>query len=95
MNIRNDFCQEGGFEGEILLADDDGELAQEYTHCHNTNQNTINVPANTSVASTVIKTTAPGLYIREPFILFIILYLLILHRQRSSTQSYHLLIYQK
>lgn len=68
MNTRSGFCQKGGFEGEILLVDDDGGLAQEYTHCHNPNQNTINVPADTSVASTVIKTTAPRLYIQEPFI---------------------------
>lgn len=47
MNTRSDFCQKCGFEGEILLVEDDEKLVWECPHCHNRDQNTMNVVRRT------------------------------------------------
>lgn len=47
MNTRNDYCQKCGFDGEILLVDDDGKLVWECPHCHNRDQSTMNVVRRT------------------------------------------------
>lgn len=47
MNTRSDYCQKCGFEGEITLVNDDDKLVWECPHCHNRDQNTMNVVRRT------------------------------------------------
>lgn len=47
LNTRNDYCQECGFEGEILVVKDDEKLVWECPHCGNRDQGTMNVVRRT------------------------------------------------
>lgn len=47
LNTKSDYCQECGFDGEILIAEDDGKLVWECPNCGNRNQETLNVARRT------------------------------------------------
>ena len=47
LNTKSDYCQEGGFDGEIKIVEDDGKLVWECPHCGNRNQETLNVARRT------------------------------------------------
>ena len=48
LNTKSDFCQECGFDGEILIKEDaDGKLVWECPNCHNTDQTKMNVARRT------------------------------------------------
>ena len=48
LNTKRDYCQEGGFDGEIqVVTDEEGKLVWECPHCGNRNQDTLNVARRT------------------------------------------------
>ena len=47
LNTKSDFCQNCGFDGEIQIVEEDGKLLWECPHCHNRDQNTLNVARRT------------------------------------------------
>ena len=47
LNTKSDYCQECGFNGEILIAEEDGKLVWECPDCGNRNQETLNVARRT------------------------------------------------
>ncbi len=48
LNTKSDFCQECGYDGEILISDDeDGKLIWKCPNCGNTDQNKMNVARRT------------------------------------------------
>ncbi len=48
LNTKSDFCQECGYDGEILIEkDDDGKLVWECPNCHNRDQSKMNVARRT------------------------------------------------
>ncbi len=47
LNTKSDFCQVCGFDGEIQIAEDDGKLVWECPHCHNRDQDKMNVARRT------------------------------------------------
>ena len=48
LNTKSDYCQEGGFDGEIqVVTDEEGKLVWECPHCGNRNQDTLNVARRT------------------------------------------------
>ena len=48
LDTKGDYCQEGGYEGEIqIVTADDGKLEWECPHCGNRNQDTLNVARRT------------------------------------------------
>ncbi len=48
LNTKSDFCQECGFDGEILIEkDEDGKLVWECPNCHNRDQSKMNVARRT------------------------------------------------
>lgn len=47
LNTKSDYCQECGFDGEILITEDDGKLVWECPNCSNRNQETLNVARRT------------------------------------------------
>ena len=48
LNTKSDYCQVCGYDGEIqIVEDDDGKLVWECPHCHNRDQNKMNVARRT------------------------------------------------
>ena len=48
LNMKSDYCQECGFDGEIqVVTDEEGKLVWECPHCGNRNQDTLNVARRT------------------------------------------------
>ena len=47
LNTKSDFCQNCGFDGEIQIVEEGGKLLWECPHCHNRDQNTLNVARRT------------------------------------------------
>ncbi len=47
LNTKSDFCQVCGFDGEIQIVEDDGKLVWECPHCHNRDQDKMNVARRT------------------------------------------------
>lgn len=47
LNTKSDYCQICGYDGEIQILEDDGKLIWECPHCHNRDQNTLNVARRT------------------------------------------------
>lgn len=48
LNTKSDFCQVCGYDGEIqIVTDEDGKLVWECPHCHNRDQNKMNVARRT------------------------------------------------
>ena len=47
LNTKSDYCQVCGFDGEIRIVEDDGKLVWECPHCHNRDQNKLNVARRT------------------------------------------------
>ncbi len=47
LNTKSDYCQECGYDGEILIKEEDGKLFWECPNCGNRNQNTMNVARRT------------------------------------------------
>ena len=47
LNTKSDYCQVCGFDGEIQIVEDDGKLVWECPHCHNRDQNKMNVSRRT------------------------------------------------
>ncbi len=47
LNTKSDFCQQCGFDGEILIKEEDGKLFWECPNCGNRDQNTLNVARRT------------------------------------------------
>ena len=47
LNTKSDYCQNCGFDGEIQIVEEDGKLVWECPHCHNRDQNTLNVARRT------------------------------------------------
>ena len=48
LNTKSDYCQECGYDGEIrIVKDEDGKLVWECPHCHNRNQDKMNVARRT------------------------------------------------
>ncbi len=47
LNTKSDFCQNCGYDGEIMVVEDDGKLLWECPNCKNRNQDTINVARRT------------------------------------------------
>ncbi len=46
-NTKSDYCQVCGYDGEIQIIEEDGKLIWECPHCHNRDQNTLNVARRT------------------------------------------------
>lgn len=47
LNIKSDYCQKCGYDGEIKIIDDNGELIWECPNCGNRDHNTMNVTRRT------------------------------------------------
>ncbi len=47
LNTKSDFCQVCGYDGEILITEEDGKLLWECPHCHNRDQSKMNVARRT------------------------------------------------
>ncbi|BDF68743.1 anaerobic ribonucleoside-triphosphate reductase [Oscillospiraceae bacterium] len=47
LNTKSDYCQVCGFDGEIQIVEDDGKLVWECPHCHNRDQDKMNVARRT------------------------------------------------
>ncbi len=47
LNTKSDYCQECGYNGEILIQEEDGKLFWECPNCGNRDQNTMNVARRT------------------------------------------------
>ncbi|MBR3825343.1 MAG: anaerobic ribonucleoside-triphosphate reductase [Lachnospiraceae bacterium] len=47
LNTKSDYCQVCGYDGEIQIIEEDGKLIWECPHCHNRDQNTLNVARRT------------------------------------------------
>jgi ribonucleoside-triphosphate reductase len=48
LNTKSDYCQECGYDGEIQIVENEsGKLIWECPHCHNRNQDKINVTRRT------------------------------------------------
>ncbi len=47
LNTKSDYCQICGYDGEIQIKEEDGKLIWECPHCHNRDQNTLNVARRT------------------------------------------------
>ena len=47
LNTKSDYCQECGFDGEILVVEDGGKLLWECPNCHNRDQTRMNVARRT------------------------------------------------
>lgn len=47
LNTKSDYCHECGYDGEILIIEDDGKLIWECPNCKNRNQNKMNVARRT------------------------------------------------
>jgi len=47
LNTKSDYCQICGYDGEIQIIEEDGKLIWECPHCHNRDQNTLNVARRT------------------------------------------------
>jgi len=47
LNTKSDYCQVCGYDGEIQIVEDDGKLIWECPHCHNRDQNKMNVARRT------------------------------------------------
>ena len=47
LNTKSDFCQECGYDGEIVIAEDDGKLVWKCPNCGNTDQSKMNVARRT------------------------------------------------
>ncbi len=47
LNTKSDYCQACGYDGEILVEDQDGKLVWRCPNCDNTDQNTLNVARRT------------------------------------------------
>ena len=47
LNTKSDFCQVCGYDGEILITEEDGKLLWECPHCHNREQSKMNVARRT------------------------------------------------
>ncbi len=47
LNTKSDYCQECGYDGEILIAEKDGKLTWECPNCGNTDQDKMNVARRT------------------------------------------------
>ena len=47
LNTKSDYCQVCGYDGEIKIVEDDGKLVWECPHCHNRDQNKLNVARRT------------------------------------------------
>ena len=47
LNTKSDYCQVCGYDGEIQIVEDDGKLIWECPHCHNRDQNKLNVARRT------------------------------------------------
>ena len=47
LNTKSDYCQVCGYDGEILIAEDDGKLVWECPNCHNRDQAKMNVARRT------------------------------------------------
>ncbi|MBQ8340363.1 MAG: anaerobic ribonucleoside-triphosphate reductase [Clostridia bacterium] len=47
LNTKSDYCQVCGYDGEIQIVEDDGKLVWEGPHCHNRDQNKMNVARRT------------------------------------------------
>lgn len=43
LNTKSDYCQVCGFDGEIQIVEDDGKLIWECPHCHNRDQDKMNI----------------------------------------------------
>ena len=47
LNTKSDYCQVGGYDGEIQIVPEDGKLVWECPKCHNRDQNKLNVARRT------------------------------------------------
>lgn len=47
LNTKSDYCQVCGYDGEISIIEEDGKLIWECPHCHNRDQNKLNVARRT------------------------------------------------
>ncbi len=47
LNTKSDYCQVCGYDGEIQIVEEDGKLVWECPHCHNRDQNMLNVARRT------------------------------------------------
>ncbi len=47
LNTKSDYCQVCGYDGEIMIAEDDGKLVWECPNCHNRDQDKMNVARRT------------------------------------------------
>ncbi len=47
LNTKSDYCQNCGYDGEIQIVEKEGKLIWECPHCHNIDQNTLNVARRT------------------------------------------------
>lgn len=47
LNTKSDYCQVCGYDGEIVIAEEDGKLVWECPHCHNRDQAKMNVARRT------------------------------------------------
>ncbi len=47
LNTKSDYCQICGYDGEIQIIEEDGKLLWECPHCHNRDQNKMNVARRT------------------------------------------------
>ena len=47
LNTKSDYCQVCGYDGEIQIVKDNGKLVWECPHCHNRDQNKLNVARRT------------------------------------------------
>ncbi len=47
LNTKSDYCQICGYDGEIKIVEEDGKLLWECPHCHNRDQNKMNVARRT------------------------------------------------
>lgn len=47
LNTKSDYCQVCGYDGEIAIVEEDGKLVWECPHCHNRDQNKMNVARRT------------------------------------------------
>ena len=47
LNTKSDYCQECGYDGEIMIVEDDGKLVWECPSCGNRDQDTLNVARRT------------------------------------------------
>ena len=47
LNTKSDYCQECGYDGEILVVEDGGKLVWECPNCHNRDQSRMNVARRT------------------------------------------------